>query len=147
MSLAALLVAVLLALLLAISPAARHASTTGPLTLMLEGALALASLLLLTILLARPMIFRALARRMLTQRAELTGPIRWEFNEEGIRHTTIHSDSHYPWAALRGWREDGSILLLYVADNLFYMVPKAQAGEEVIGGLRRNIEASGVPRS
>jgi hypothetical protein len=48
---------------------------------------------------------------------------------------------------LRGWREDGSILLLYVADNLFYIVPKAQAGEEVIDGLRKIIEAGGVPRS
>jgi hypothetical protein len=145
--LAALLVAALLALLLAISPTARHASTTGPLTLMIEGALALAALVLLAVVLTRPVIFRALARRMLTQRAELMGPIRWEFDEEGIRHTTIHSNSHYPWPALRGWREDGSILLLYVADNLFYMVPKAQAGQEVIGSLRRNIEAGGVPRN
>ncbi|MBV1687117.1 YcxB family protein [Novosphingobium sp. G106] len=141
--LAAVLVTALLVLLLAISPLARQSLTSRPLTLMLEGALALAALLLLLAVLVRPLIFRKLAQRSLAQRADLAGPVEWEFGAEGIRHTTIHSDSRYPWAALRGWRENEAVLLLYIADNLFYIVPKAQVGTDVVDGLHRAIaEAS-----
>lgn len=143
--LAAILVTMILLLLLAISPAARQSFTSRPLTLMLEGALALAALLLLLVVLARPAIFRALARRTLAQRAELAGPIHWEFGPEGIRHQTVHSDSRYPWSALRGWRENEAILLIYVADNLFYVVPKAQLDAGLSESLHRNIEEAGLP--
>ncbi|HEX8055985.1 MAG TPA: YcxB family protein [Novosphingobium sp.] len=137
--LAAALVTALLVLLLAISPAARLSLTSRPLTLMLDGALALAALLLLLVVLARPLIFRKLAERSLAQRADLAGPVEWEFGSEGIRHATIHSDSRYPWTALRGWRENDRVLLLYLADNLFYIVPKAKVGIDVIDGLHRAI--------
>jgi hypothetical protein len=73
--LAAILTKLLLALLLIISPAARLSFSSRPLTL--EGALVLAAVLLLLVLLARPAIFRRRARRTLTQRAELAGLIRW----------------------------------------------------------------------
>lgn len=137
--LAAVLVTALLVLLLAISPAARQSLTSRPLTLMLEGALALAAVLLLLAVLVRPLIFRKLAQRSLAQRADLAGPVEWEFGSEGIRHTTVHSDSRYPWTALRGWRENEAVLLLYIADNLFYIVPKAKIATDVIDGLRRAI--------
>jgi hypothetical protein len=142
--LAAVLVTVLLVLLLAISPAARQSLTARPLTLMLEGALALAALLLLLVILARPLIFRKLAQRSLVQRADLAGPVEWEFGPEGIRHTTIHSDSRYPWPALRGWRENEAVLLLYIADNLFYIVPKSQVGSELLASPRRALADSGL---
>jgi len=144
--LAAVFVAALLVLLLAISPAARQSLTSRPLTLMLEGALALTALLLLLVILARPLIFRKLAQRSLAQRADLAGPVEWEFGPEGVRHTTLHSDSHYPWAALRGWRENEVVLLLYIADNLFYIVPKAQVGGELLRSLHRTVEESGLPQ-
>lgn len=137
--LAAVLVTMLLVLLLAISPAARLSLTSRPLTLMLEGALALSALLLLLAILIRPLIFRKLAQRSLAQRADLAGPVEWEFGPEGVRHKTVHSDSLYPWPALRGWRENEAVLLLYIADNLFYVVPKAQVRAEVIAGLHRII--------
>lgn len=142
--LAAVLVTMLLVLLLAISPAARLSLTSRPLTLMLEGALVLAALLLLLAALARPLIFRKLAQRSLAQRADLAGPVEWEFRPDVIRHRTIHSDSLYPWTALRGWRENEAVLLLYIADNLFYIVPKAQVGAEIVAGLHRAIAGASL---
>jgi hypothetical protein len=144
--LAAVLVTALLVLLLLISPAARYSLTARPLMLMLEGALNLAGLVLLLVALARPAILRGLARRTLAQRAELAGPICWEFDQDGLRHKTIHSDSRYPWPALRGWREDEAVLLIYVADNLFYIVPKSQIEQHIVDGVRRAIESAGLPR-
>lgn len=140
---AALLMAVLV-LLAVICGLALYSLTHDPLTLMLEGAVALAILLVALILLLRPAILRGLAQRTLRQRADLAQPIRWEFDGEHLRHTTIYADSRYPWGTLQGWRENETTLLVYVADNVFYAIPKAQVAADTLDALRRQLQAAGV---
>jgi hypothetical protein len=136
----------LLVVIIYISPAARHSLSANPLTLMLEGALLLAATLLVLVLLFRRRILRSMARRTLEQRRELATPVQWSFDGEGLGVVTRFTQSRFPWDALRGWREDERILLVYLADQLFHSVPKQQLEEATLTALRDALESHGVPR-
>ena len=136
----------LLVILAYASPAARYSLAANPLTLMLEGALLLAATLLALVLLLRRAILRSMARRTLEQRRELATPVQWSFDDEGLSVVTRFTSSRFPWDALRGWREDDRILLVYLADQLFHSVPKRQVEEATLTALRDALESHGVPR-
>jgi hypothetical protein len=144
--LAALVVLALLIVLLTISPAVRYSLTCSALTLMLLGAVFLAAFLLAIVLLIRKPILRSMARRTLEQRRELATPIEWSFDEGALRIVTRFTRSEFPWDALRGWREGDGVLLVYLADPLFHVVPKQQVDEAQVGALRTALESRGVPR-
>lgn len=142
--LAAALLAEILVILLLFSPQARHSATTRPLTLLLEGALAIVLALVIALALAIRPLRRWQARRTLAQRQDLAGTTKLEVGEDGIRHETCYSQSSYPWSAIHEWREDDEIVLLYIASQLFYMVPKRIADPGQIALLRGALEAAGV---
>lgn len=141
---AAGVVSTLLVLLLVASPAARLSATHRPLTLLLEGALGILILLALTAALALRPLWRMQARRTLAQRRDLAEPVQWEFSEAGLRHTSVFSDSTYPWAALREWREDEHVILIYISAQLFYIVPRAAVDPALLEGLRDALVTGGV---
>jgi hypothetical protein len=143
---ALLAVLTLLLVLLMFSPQARHALTCNALTLMLEGAVLLAAAVLAVVLAVRKPVLRAMARRTLEQRRELATPVEWSFDDSGLRIVTRFTRSEFPWDALRGWREDETTLLVYLADQLFHGVPKHQIDEAQVTALRGALERHGVPR-
>jgi hypothetical protein len=141
--------AVLFALLVVISyisPEARHSLSANPLTLMLEGALLLAATLLVLVLVLRRTILRSMARRTLEQRRDLATPVQWSFDGEALSVVSRFTQSRFPWDALRGWREDERILLVYLADQLFHSIPKHQVEEVTLTALRDALESHGVRR-
>ena len=142
--LAAAVVAAILILLLAISPEARLSATSRPLTLMLEGALALAALLLVALAVFLRPIWRWMARRALAQRQDLANPIHYSFDEKGLSQAATFTNANYPWPALRSWRESEGILLVYISDQLFYPIPKSQVDEGTVDALRHALASSGV---
>ena len=146
-ALIAVLLCVLLIIgLLALSPSSICVMLTSPPYLMLLGAVFLAALLLALVLVFRRPILRSMARRTLEQRRELGTPIEWSFDDEALRIVTRFTNSAFPWDALRGWREDGHCLLIYLADQLFHTVPKDQVAAAQIDALRIALESHGVPR-
>jgi hypothetical protein len=143
-----LAIVVLLALLIALLaayPDALYALTCNALTLMLLGAVFLAASLLAIVLLVRRPILRAMARRTLAQRRDLATPVAWSFDDATLRVTTRFTRSEFPWDALRRWREDDHVLLVYLADQLFHAVPKHQVDEAQVTALRAALESHGVP--
>ncbi|MBC2666405.1 YcxB family protein [Novosphingobium flavum] len=144
--LAVLLLVELLVILLICSPQARWSVTSRPLTLLLEGALALAALLLLAVMIALRPLWRLAARRQLAQRPDLSGPIRYAFTDETLSHGTVFSESTYPWSALHGWREDERTLMIYISSQLFYPIPKAKVPPATIAALTGALQAGGVVR-
>jgi len=143
---ALLVVLTLLLVLLTLSPEARHSLAYNALTLMLEGAVLLAAVLLALVLLLRGPLLRSMARRTLEQRRELATPVAWSFDDAALRIVTRFTRSEFPWDALRGWREDETMLLVYLADQLFHGVPKHQLKEAQVAALRAALEGHGVPR-
>nr|WP_166175749.1 YcxB family protein [Altererythrobacter segetis] len=144
--LAALVVLMLLVVLLLSSPAARYSLICNALTLMLLGAVFLAAFLLALVLFVRKPILRSMARRTLAQRRDLATPVAWSFDDGTLRIATRFTRSEFPWDALRRWREDDRVLLVYLADQLFHAVPKDQVDEAHITALRTALESHGVPR-
>jgi hypothetical protein len=132
--------------LLMLSAEARRSLVCNAATLMLEGAVLLAAAALGTVLLLRKPMLRSLARRTLEQRRELATPVEWSFDEAALRIVTRFTRSEFPWDALRGWREDETTLLVYLADQLFHAVPKHQVEEAHVTALRTALESRGVPR-
>ncbi len=136
----------LIALLLALSPSSICLILASPLSLMLVGAVLLAATLLVLVLIVRKPVLRSMARRTLEQRRELATPVLWAWDEETLRIETRFTRSAFPWDALRGWREDSHVLLVYLGDQLFHAVPKSQVEEARVTALRGALEAHGVPR-
>ena len=143
--LAALVVLSLLVALLATSPSARYSFTCDALTLMLLGAVLLAAFLLALVLGVRRPILRSMARRTLAQRRDLATSITWSFDDGALRIVTRFTRSEFPWDALRRWREDDHVLLIYLADQIFHAVPKDQVDEAKVAALRTALESHGVP--
>lgn len=143
---AAFALIILLVVLLILEPSARYSLACNALTLMLEGALLLTAFLLLVVLLTRKAILRSMSKRTLAQRREMATPIQWGFDDETLRIETRFSRAAYPWDALRGWREDEHVILVYLSDQLFHAVPKHQVDEAQVTALRSALESHGVPR-
>jgi hypothetical protein len=144
--LAALICVLLIGVLIAISPGSVCILLREPGMLMLIGALLLAFLLVVLVFATRGALLRSLARRTLEQRRELATPVKWAFDDETLRIETRFTRSAFPWDALRGWREDEHVLLVYLADQVFHAVPKSQVDEAQVTALRTALESRGVPR-
>lgn len=140
LGLAALLIALALS-----SSSVRQSLLGNPLTLLLEGALLLATLLLLLAMVFRRTLLRSLARRTLAQRRDLATPVEWAFDDQALSVNTRFTRSRFPWDALRGWREDDRTVLVYLADQLFHSIPKHQVDESSVGMLRAALHSHGVP--
>jgi len=136
----------LLVALLVLFPEARYSLAGNALMLMLEGAILLAATLLALVLLLRRPILRSMARRTLEQRRELATPVAWSFDDDALRIVTRFTRSEFPWDAIRGWREDEHVLLVYLADQLFHAVPKQQVEETEVAALRSALDRHGVPK-
>jgi hypothetical protein len=143
---AALAIVTLLLVLLSLEPGARYALACSALALLLEGALLLAAFLLALVLVTRKPILRSMARRTLEQRRELATPVQWAFDDQALRIVTRFTRSELPWDALRAWREDDHVLLVYLADQQFHAVPKHQVEQAQMIALRTALESHGVPR-
>ena len=136
----------LLGVIFAVSPQSRYSAQHSPLLLLLEGAAGILLLLVGTLLALLPRIFRANARRTMAQRPDLAEPIAYEISDESFRHTTIYADSTLPWASLRGWSENRRVFMVYLTDQLFYAIPKAQAPGEAIDAIRTALTRAGVAK-
>ena len=144
--LAVVLLVILLGLILLISPASRLSATSRPLTLLLEGAVGILMLLVAALFAALPAIWRRGARRTLEQREDLAGPVTYTVAPEALTIVTIYSTIRLPWAALRCWRENDALMLLYITDQQFHALPKAEIPPEAMDALHEVLANAQVRR-
>jgi len=133
-ALATVLAGVLIALVV-LFPDARAAFGRSPLLAGLLGAVLLAAALLaLAIAAIRPLTRRA-ARRTLAEHPGMADPIVYRFDDAGLEIVTSRSQARFGWSELHGWNEDPRIVLILLTRQLFYVVPKAQAGAAALAAL------------
>ena len=78
------------------------------------------------------------ARRLFRQCAAYRQPFQYSWDEDCLSVTCESGNARRRWSDYVKYRENDRVLLLYHADNLFEMLPKAWfSGAEQMAGLRR----------
>lgn len=81
-------------------------------------------LIALSILLSGVFIWRPYsARRAFRQYKALAEPMSIEVRDDGLYFKREPGEGVLPWSYIRKWKRDSKLLLLYPANNLFYLIP------------------------
>ena len=64
------------------------------------------------------------ARRTFREYKALSEPFSMEVRDDGLFFERQNGSGLVPWGHLVKWRANSSLVLLYPARNLFYLVPK-----------------------
>ena len=83
------------------------------------------------------------SRRLFTQHKALHKPIEFEWDQEALSVRTESANGRTPWADYARRREDRQVILLYLSDALFQVIPRRcfsdaaqeQSFRERIGGI------------
>ena len=70
-----------------------------------------------------------------------------ELNEDGFAIQSGSSSTARNWGELKGWKEGPALILLYVSDRTYHILPKRALGDLPDGEnvIREWIERSGIP--
>ena len=85
-------------------------------------------------------------KRIFYQQKELQLPFCLEIDENGLDVRNELGHSHRPWKGYTSWREDEHLLLLYLAEGSFQMLPKRLAGVGVVDFVRQRLRAYKIPQ-
>jgi hypothetical protein len=132
----ALIVVLLLAGLLIVFPEARLAFRESRLIIGLTGAVMVAAVLLLTLLVASPTLRRRAARSTLVDHPGMRDPIRYAFDAEHFLVNTTYTGACYPWAQLWDWREGERTIIVLPTPRNFYVIAKRGADPAALERLR-----------
>lgn len=84
-------------------------------------------------------------RRNFQQSKELLQPIEIEVAPEGLRYTTVISETNRPWSHFSNWKENKQLLVLYITDNSIIILPKrAFAHSAELDQIRAHLNS--IPR-
>jgi hypothetical protein len=112
--------------------------------LIVTGTIAIA---LLFIGLARYVIYPFHARRNFRQQKALSDEMGLSWADKDFIYETGKSRTEMPFANLHGYRASSEIIILYLSDAIYYMVPAEAFGDTVtFGSFKRKLEEAGVKR-
>ncbi len=83
-------------------------------------------------------------RRLFEQHKELGAPIEHEITPEGLLMTSQYGNSNRPWNIFRKWKENKDLLLLYITDLQFIMIPKRFFAAEQLTALHGYLDQNKV---
>jgi len=69
------------------------------------------------------------ARRIFAQQKNLQQPFEIRWDDDGLRGVSERGSSHTPWSDYLKWSQDDRIILLYLSDVMFQMLPKRCFGQ------------------
>lgn len=132
----ALIVALLILALLVRFPEAKLALEESRLVFALIGAILLAGVLVLGLLVASPVLRRRAARSTLTDHPGMLDPVHYAFDPEHFTVRSTYAQAQYPWDQLWDWRETERVLIVMPTPRNFYVVPKRGVDPAAIDRLK-----------
>ena len=135
----AVMLALLIVALLVRFPESRTAFAQSPLLAGLTGAIALAALTLIGVILAVPALRRKAARSTLRDHPGMHDPIHYEFDDKHFAVRSTYTSARYPWSQLWDWRETGRVIIVMPTPRNFYLVPKERVDAAILDRLRERL--------
>ncbi len=83
-------------------------------------------------------------RHLFEQHKELAAPTEYEITPEGLTSTSQYGSSNRPWGIFRKWKEDRNLLMLYITDIQFIMIPKRFCTPEQLAALHGYLDQNKV---
>ena len=120
-------------------PDAREAFTRSPLLDGLLGAVILAAVLVIALLIAAPSLRRRAARNTLRDFPGMADPVSYSFDDQSFAARSTYSEGRYPWEQMWDWRETDRIVLVLPTPRNFYVVPKRALDAAALDRLRGNL--------
>jgi hypothetical protein len=108
----------------------------------LVGILLLAAILALYYLVYTPWRIRKIFR----QQRELSLPFRLQIDANGVRFENEVGNNHRPWKMFTKWSEDKRLMMLFLSDNSFVMLPHRLLAPAAADYVRQQLQMHKVPR-
>lgn len=86
-------------------------------------------------------------RRIFAQQKELAAPFEHEITETALNSTSQYGNSVRPWSSFHKWKENQDLLLLYLSDIVFVIIPKHFCTPEQIEAIRGHLAQNGIPQT
>ncbi len=102
------------------------------------------NLLLVAIALYFYIFFPRRVRHLFEQHKELGAPVEHEITPEGLIMTSQFGNSNRPWSIFRRWKENKDLLMLYITDIQFIMIPKRFCTPEQLAALHGYLDQNKV---
>ena len=84
-------------------------------------------------------------RKIFAQQKELHLPLKMEFSEEGIRFENANSQGIRKWDVFLKWKENQNMMMLYLSDVMFMMLPRRMLTQEIIGFVHEQLKKNKIP--
>lgn len=83
-------------------------------------------------------------RRLFEQNKELGAPVEHEITPEGLITTNQYGNSNRPWSLFRKWKESKDLLMLYITDFQFILLPRRFFTDEQFAALHAYLDQNKV---
>ncbi len=90
-------------------------------------------------------LFPRRVQRIYEQQKEMTAAFEHEITPEGLASSNKYGYANRPWGNFRKWRENKDLLLLYLSDIQFILLPKRFCTPEQIEAIRERLQANKIP--
>lgn len=86
-------------------------------------------------------------RRIFSQQKELSVPLEHEITDSALVSSSQYGSGVRPWADFHKWKEDKDVLLLYMSDVMFVLIPKRFCTAEQVEAIRSHLVANKIPQN
>jgi len=90
-------------------------------------------------------LFPAQVKKIFYQQKELSLPFHMKLDEKGLLFQNELSSSLRPWNLFTKWDEDEKIMLLYLNDMMFVMIPKRMLTDETSAFIQAQLKSNNIP--
>ncbi len=89
-------------------------------------------------------LFPRRVQRIYEQQKEMSASFEHEITPEGLASSNQYGYANRPWGNFRKWRENKDLLLLYLSDVQFILLPKRFCTPEQLAALHAHLDQSKV---
>lgn len=85
-------------------------------------------------------------RRLFQQQAGLQVPIHYAWSDAGFGYSSEHASANFAWRDYYRWSEGRHGFMVFLNEQIFYLVPRHALTDAQARDLRSTAEAHGPPR-
>jgi hypothetical protein len=87
------------------------------------------------------------ARRVFFQQKESASPFEHEITETAFNSSGQYGSATRPWVNFHKWKEDKDLLMLYLSDVMFIVIPKRFCTPEQVDAIRARLVENKIPQT